>query len=66
MGVFPLTPTEIKEPNSWFYQQRKGLCVVAVLRAPDGTYLGTTVTDIPWRKLLPAFKNYRFYKRKHP
>jgi hypothetical protein len=63
MGIFPLKPTDIKKPGSWFYQERKGLCVVAELRDKDSGYLGTTVTDIPWRKLVPAFKNYQRMKR---
>ena len=63
-GIFPLSPTDISK-TVWFYQQRKGLCVVAQLVEKDGTVLGTTIADIPWRRLLPAFKNYQKYKRKY-
>lgn len=63
-GIFPLSPTQIVNNKSWFYQQRKGLCVVAELRDKRGYYLGTTVTDIPWRKLLEPYKNYRRYQRR--
>lgn len=45
-------PRRTNTPNSWYYETPRGVEVVAELRDKDGGCIGTTITKIPWWRLM--------------
>ena len=43
-------------PTQWWYEDKRGICVIVEARNQDGTYHSTTHTNISWNKLLKAAK----------
>lgn len=55
---FNLKPQHIND-RQWFYEEPRGVLVVAELRGVTGAHFGTTQTRLPWRKVCAAVDKYR-------
>lgn len=52
-----LTPKTI-DPNTWFYDDAKGILVVHEVRYPNGALIKTDQFIIPWRKVMSAVNRH--------
>ena len=54
-----LAPINVRGGKTWFYMNRRRIEVVTQLREKDGTYVGTTIAEIPWSYILKAVDVYK-------
>lgn len=50
-----LVPMNIDEDN-WYYEEKKGICVVHRVVDEDGGYRRTDQFYIPWKRLLESVR----------
>lgn len=43
-----------KEDGWWWYEERKGIYIVAEIRDHDGSYIRTENMTIPWKRIRSA------------
>ena len=43
----------------WYYEERKGICVVQEVRDDRGALLGVAMTTIPWAKIEASVRRHK-------
>lgn len=60
--AYPLDPRKVSS-DAWFYEEPRGILVVAELKEGAIRYAGTVQTRLSWKKLEKAVDNHRAIKR---
>ena len=59
MSTLKNSPINVDDDN-WYYEEKKGICVVHRARDEQGNHLQTDQFYIPWKRILESVK------RKYP
>lgn len=57
-----LSPVPV-DRGTWFYCERRGVCVVRQIRDKDDKLVQGDMFYLPWRKLIEAVDNHRREQR---
>ena len=60
---FRLDPQDVSK-WVWYYEERKGLCVVVQPRGDDGQVVAVPAFTIPWRLLNKSIERYRHNRKR--
>lgn len=53
-----LNPQNV-DRQTWYYEERKGICVVRQIRSPDDELVQADMFYLPWRKIEASVKRWR-------
>lgn len=53
---------QIMNRRTWYYEERKGICVVRQIEGPDGDVIKAETFYLPWAKVEASVKRWRRFR----